>query len=198
MFSRAVKFGLGLLAAVTLTACADKPSIQRLPDINFAGERPIYLNVAQLEIDPQYQAPGRLPNYEHLMPVAPEDAVIRWAKERLRPVGRTGFARVVIKDAPVVQTQLHTDKGVKGMFKDELSERFDASLEVVVEILDERHMPIGSEVTARAARSKTLNEDVTVNERQRALFDITDTMVHDIDSQLDGLIRNYLSRWVSP
>ena len=197
MLSRAARFGFGLFAAILVSGCADKPVVQRLPEISFANQRPIYLDVAQLEIVSQFQPSGRAPNYEHLMPVSPEAATIRWAQDRLRPVGRTGYARVTIKDAAVIRTDLRTDKGVKGMFKDEQAERYDGTVEVLVEILDARHLPMAAEVTARAARTRTLNEDVTVNERERALFDITDSMARDIDVQLDGLIRSYLSRWVS-
>ena len=197
MVSRAVRFGLGLIALVLVASCSSKPVVQRLPELNFTDRPPIYLDVAQLEIVSQYQPPGRAPNYEHLMPVSPEAAAIRWAKDRLRPVGRSGSARVIIKDAAVLRTDLRTDKGVKGMFKDEQAERYDGTLEVMVEILDNRHLPIGAEVTARAARTRSLTEDVTVNERERALFDITESMARDVDTQLDGLIRSYLGKWVT-
>ena len=197
MLSRAFRFGLGLFALVMVSACGSKPPVQRLPELSFASERPIYLNVAQLEIVSQYQPPGRPPNYEHLMPISPEAAAIRWAKDRLHPIGRTGSARVIIKDAPVIRTDLKTDKSVKGMFKDEQAERYDGTLEVMVEILDERHLPIGAEVTARAARTRSVAEDVTVNERERTLFDVTESMARDIDTQLDGLIRSYLGKWVA-
>ena len=196
MVSRALRFGFGLAALVLVAACSSKPAVQHLPELSFTNRPPIALNVAQLEIVSQYQPPGRAPNYEHLMPISPEAAIIRWAKDRLRPVGTTGTARVVIKDAPVLRVDLKTDTSVKGMFKDEQSERYDGTLEVTVEILDNRHLPIGAEVTARATRSRTLNEDATVNERDKVLFDVTESMARDIDTQLDGLIRSYLNKWV--
>jgi len=196
MISRVARIGFGLLALLVVASCSTKPAVQRLPELTFTDRKPIFLNVAQLEIVSQYQPPGKAPNYEHLMPISPEAAAIRWAKDRLRPVGTTGFARVVIKDAPVIKTDLKTDTSVKGMFKDEQAERYDGSLEVMVEILDARHLPIGTDVTARATRTRSLAEDVTVNERERALFDITESMARDIDTQLDGLIHSYMAKWV--
>jgi hypothetical protein len=179
-----------------VVSCSTKPTVQRLPDLSFADSKPIYLDVGQLEIISQYQPPGKAPNYEHLMPISPEAAAIRWAKDRLRPVGRTGFARVVIKDAAVIKTDLKTDKSIKGMLKDEQAERYDGTLEVMVEILDARHMSIGTDVTSRATRTRSLAEDVTVNERERALYEITESMARDIDTQLDGLIRSYMGKWL--
>lgn len=190
------RLGFGLLSLMAVSSCSTKPAVQRLPELTFTDKKPIYMDVAQLEIVSQFQPTGRAPNYEHLMPLSPEAAAIRWAKDRLKPVGRTGSVRVVIKDAPVIRTDLKIDTSVKGMFKDEQAERYDGTLEVMVEILDARHLPIGTDVTARATRTRSLAEDVTVNERERALFDITETMARDIDTQLDGLIHSYMSKWV--
>ena len=129
------------------------------------------------------------------MPVSPEAATVRWAQERLRPMGRSGFARVVIKDAKVVEVPLKVDKSIGGLFKQEQSERYDAALDVAVEIRDERGMVV-ADVVARATRSKTVPEGASLNERDRVLHEVAESLVRDIDAQMDGLIRSYLSRWV--
>jgi hypothetical protein len=184
-----------LTAALALSACQSKPPIQKLPDISFADKRPISLDVGQLEIVPEYVSPARKPNIEHLMPVSPENATVRWAQDRLKPMGRSGFARVVIKDARVVEVPLRTDKTFTGMFKEEQAERYDGTLDVAIQILDERHMQVG-DVVARATRTKTVPEGVSLNERDRVLYEITESLIRDIDGQMDGLIRSYLNRWV--
>lgn len=185
------------LAVLALPACQNvKPPMQKLPEISFANLRPISLDVGQLEIVSDYAPPGRAPNIEHLMPVSPGGAAERWAQDRLKPVGTTGYARVTIKDAKVVATALKVDKGVTGLFKHEQEERYDANLDVAVEILDQRHLPIGSEVVARATRSRTVPEGMTINERDRVLYEISESLARDIDQQMDGLIRSYLARWV--
>jgi len=196
MFVRASRLMVALAALITLAACETKPPVARLAEISFAGKRPIQLDVGQLEIVPEYQSPAKRPHVEHLMPVSPEAATVRWAQDRLRPVGRTGSARVVIKDARVVEVALKTDKSFTGMFKEEQAERYDAVLDVAIQILDERHMPV-ADVLARATRSRTVPEGVSLNERDRILHDVTESLVRDIDSQMDGLIRSYLGRWVA-
>jgi hypothetical protein len=195
MIARIFRLVLAFASVAAITACASNPPVQRLPEISFADKAPITLDVGQLEIVSEFKAPGHLPNYEHLMPVSPEAAAIRWAKDRLRPMGRTGYARVVIKNASVIQTPLKTDKGVTGLFKEEQAERYDGTLDVDVQILDERHLPVG-EVTARATRSRTTAEGITVNERDRELYEISEALIKDIDGQMDGLIHTYLARWV--
>ncbi|MGE5515350.1 MAG: hypothetical protein ACM31D_05960 [Bacteroidota bacterium] len=195
MLFRPSRVAMALLCALTLAACENKPPVQKLPEISFADKRPFMLDVGQLEIVPEYISPGKRPNIEHLMPVSPENATVRWAQDRLRPVGRSGFARVVIKDAKVVEVPLKTDKGFTGMFKQEQEERYDASLDVAIQILDERHMPV-ADVVARATRTRTVPEGVSLNERDRVLYEISESLIRDIDTQMDGLIRSYLNRWV--
>ena len=195
MSFRPSRMVMALACALALAACEGKPPVQKLPDISFADKRPFMLEVGQLEIVPEYVSPAKRPHIEHMMPVSPENATVRWAQDRLRPVGRTGYARVVIKDAKVVEVPLKTDKSFTGMFKQEQAERYDGSLDVAIQILDERHLPV-ADVVARATRTKTVPEGVSLNERDRVLYEITESLIRDIDAQMDGLVRTYLNRWV--
>lgn len=195
MFFRPSRVVMALACVLALAACENKPPVQRLPEISFADKRPFNLDVGQLEIVPEYVSPAKRPNIEHMMPVSPENATVRWAQDRLRPVGRSGFARVVIKDAKVVEASLKTDKSFTGMFKQEQAERYDGSLDVAIQILDERHMPV-ADVVARATRTRTVPEGVSLNERDRVLYEISEALISDINTQMEQLIPTYLNRWV--
>ncbi|ARJ66769.1 hypothetical protein WV31_14355 [Magnetospirillum sp. ME-1] len=196
MIARHIRLVVAVVAALTASACQNaKPPMQKLPEISFANLRPFQLDVGQLEIVSEFVAPGRSPHIEHLMPVSPEGAIQRWAQDRLKPVGRTGSARVVIKDAKVVEVPLSVDKGLTGAFKKEQELRYDAALNVAVQILDARGMVQG-ETVAQATRSKTVAEGITLNERDRVLYDISESLARDIDQQMSQLIQSYLGRWV--
>lgn len=186
---------LALAGALALAACEAQPVVQKAPELSFADKRPFRLDVGQLEIVPEYVSSGRKPNIEHLMALSPEGATVRWAQDRLRPIGRSGFARVLIKDAKVVEVPLATEKGFTGMFKEQQAERYEASLDVAIQILDERHFPI-ADVVARAARTQTVSEGATLNERDRVLYQLSEALIRDIDGQMESLIRTYLARWV--
>jgi hypothetical protein len=196
MNARHLRMVVVVMAALAASACQNaKPPVQKLPEISFANQRPIMLDVGQLEIVPEYISPGRSPNIEHLMPMSPEGATVRWAQDRLKPMGKAGFARVVVKDAKVIEVPLKTDKGLTGVFKQEQETRYDATLDVVVEIHDARGMTVG-DVTARAARSRTVPEGLSINERDRVLYEISEALIKDIDQQMTPLIKSYLARWV--
>jgi len=196
MIARHLRLAAVVLAALSASACQNtKPPMQKLPEISFANLRPFNLDVGQLEIVSEYVSPGRSPNVEHLMPVSPEGAAQRWAQDRLKPMGRSGFARVVIKDARVIEVPLAVDKGFTGAFKKEQEMRYDARLDVAVQILDARHMVVG-EAVAAATRSRTVPEGMTLNERDRILYDISESLAKDIDQQMNQLIPNYFGRWL--
>lgn len=196
MNARHFRLVVAVAAALMASACQNaKPPMQKLPEISFVNLRPFQLDVGQLEIVSEFVAPGRSPHVEHLMPVSPEGAAQRWAQDRLRPVGRAGSARVVIKDAKVVEVPLAIDKGFSGAFKKEQEIRYDAALAVAVQILDARGMVQG-ETVAQATRSRTVAEGITLNERDRVLYDISESLAKDIDQQMAQLIQTYLGRWV--
>lgn len=196
MIARHLRLAAACIAVITLGACQSaKPPMQKLPEISFANLRPFQLDVGRLEIVSEFVAPGRSPHIEHLMPVSPEGALQRWAQDRLKPIGRAGSARMVIKDAKVVEVPLAVDKGFTGAFKKEQEIRYDANVDVVLQVLDERGMVQG-ETVARASRSRTVAEGITLNERDRVLYDISESLAKEIDRQMSQSIQSYLGRWL--
>jgi hypothetical protein len=196
MIARHLRLMVIVATALVASACQNAaPPMQKLPDISFSHLRPFQIDVGQLEIVSEYASPGRAPNIEHLMQTAPAAAAQRWAQDRLKPMGRAGIARVVIKDGAVTETGLATDKGLSGAFKKEQELRYEGTLEVAVQILDARQMVIG-ETVARATRSRTLVEGATLNQRDQAQHEITEALAKDIDEQMTQLIRSYLGRWL--
>jgi len=192
---RLLRLFLVALTISTLGACQVPPPQQTLPELSALQGRPWRLDVGRLELVSDYAPPLRDPNVEHLMPVSPSDAVQKWAQARLQPAGRSGTARLVIKDAAVVETPLNVATGVGGLFKKEQSARYDAKLSVAFQILDERGMPV-AEVETTASRSRTTPEDVTLNQRDRIWFEMVDAMLSDLNAQFDPLIGQYMARWV--
>lgn len=195
MLARSLSLVLALAAMAALSACETPAPAGKLPVLSFANKRPITLDVGHVIIDSEYQSPGKRPNIEQEMPLSPEGAAIRWAQDRLKPVGRSGYARMIVKDARVVEVPLATDKGFTGLFKSEQSERYDGTLDVAIQILDERRMPL-ADVMARATRSRTVPEGISLAERDKTMFEISEALIKDIDGQMDGLLRTYMAKWV--
>lgn len=179
-----------VLALIALPASAQ----QRFPDITFAHKTPIKLDVARVEVVKEFASPHAPPNVEHRFPIPPDLAVEQWARDRLQPVGAGNLVRVVIKQAAVVEVPLATSGGIVGLFKTDQSERYDAVLEVQVEVRSD----FGRQGFAGATvnRSQTVPEDLSPNELHQVWFEMTEKMIKDIDVELEAGIRKYLAGYV--
>lgn len=188
-------FALVALAFALAGCAAAAPPQPKLPQLSFTHLAPFKLDVGRLELVTEYKAPGVEPNIEHLMALSPEAAAQKWAQDRLQPIGRTGSARFIIRDAKAVEVPLHTDKGFTGLFKKEQAERYEMTLDVAFQILDERQFPV-AEVVAQGSRSRTAPEGMTLNDRDRIWHEMVESLINDVNGQLDGTIRQYMARWM--
>lgn len=186
---------LALAGLVALTACNTPPPEQKLPDLGYALTPPVRLNVRAVEVIWSYQPPYKAPNVDHLFSTPPGRAAERWANDRLKPEGAQGLARFFIRNASVIQTRLKTTSGVPGLFKTEQSDRYDAVLEVELRVQDDVGVKDGV-VTARAAVSQTVPEDITLNDLEKMWFGMTETLMRELNKQLEANIQAHLGAFL--
>ena len=184
-----------LALAAGLAACEVPLPEQKLPELTYSHLEPFRLDVASIEVISEYRPPMQAPNVEHLFSTPPEKALKQWAADRLKAAGPKGTARFIIGDDSVTETKLSIDTGFTGMFKKEQSERYDASVEAVLNIFDERGYLRGY-ATARVTRSRTVREDITLNERERQWFLIVEAMMKDFNAELERNIRQQLGGYL--
>ncbi len=186
---------LVFLLVVFLAACETPVVTQTLPELTYGHLSTFTLDVADIAVTAKYVPPMQAPNVDHLFPTPPGKALRRWAADRVRAGGRRGRARFVILDAAVTETALKLDKSFTGAFTKQQSERYDATVEVSLEILDDKGFRKGF-ANARVMRSRTLGEDATINDRERMWFDLTDALMRDFNAELEKNIRQYLGGYL--
>lgn len=185
---------IGFCAA--LAACSSSsPPMRHFPELTFRNQPPIQLDIGRIEVVPQYQPPAEAPHIEFDMPVSPENALKRWVQDRLQPIGRTGTLRVVIRDASATETPLRTDKGFTGMFKKEQDAQVDMSVDVALQMLDDKQFVI-AEVTGKQSRSHTELEGMKLNERDKLLYDMVEDLMKGFNSEVDGNIHATFGPWL--
>ncbi|MCH7935984.1 MAG: hypothetical protein IH994_02695 [Proteobacteria bacterium] len=177
-----------------LAACETPVPEQSLPELTFAHLKPIKLNVATIEVVSHYKQPLKPPNVEHLFPTPPLRALRRWAGDRLKAVGKSGSARLIIKKASAVETVLKKKTGFTATFTKQQSQRYDLSVEATLEIFADGR-PRGR-ASAHATRFSTVREDASINTRQRLWFDLTEALVRDFDVEMENNIRRHLGAWI--
>jgi hypothetical protein len=172
-------------SAGLLASCAPPPATPAFPDLRFTGEQPLALQAGQIEIRDQSGPPGD-PSY----PVAPVQAMQNWARDRLRANGQGGPARFTINAAvATVKNIPSTQTGVAGSFTDQVSQEYDVAVDGTLEILDNHAMAIRA-VHASAARSRTVLQSATPNDRDQARYDLVKALMADFDAQMEQQIRN--------
>jgi hypothetical protein len=183
---RTALIGLALLAV--LAACQTPATRPVFPDIRFTQEPKLRLDVAAIDLQDEFRPTFQAPHVEHLFPVPLARAAANWAHDRLEATGTMRRARVRITNASVVEVELPRTKGITGAFTTDQAERYDAALEITVDILGDRGFPERT-ITAQAARSQSVAEGITPNERDQAWYDMTKAMMTQIDQDLEKQMR---------
>ncbi|MBT6119093.1 MAG: hypothetical protein HOH66_14620 [Rhodospirillaceae bacterium] len=186
----------GLAALVLLAvACTAAPQPAVFTEITFADRGPIVLDVGTVEIRSSFEPSFADPDVEHLFPIPPQRAAERWARDRL--VAHGGGRRAVfdVKTARVVERPLSGVGGVAGLFKTDQEARYLAVLEVEL-LIEEPDGRRAGFVSAKAERARTVEEGVTLAEREAIWFAMTEQLMADLDPVLEDSIRTRLAGFV--
>ncbi len=184
--------GLIALAAVAgvLVGCGSgPPPRQSFADLRFTNEPPLRLEVASIEVADEYRPNLDPPHVEQRLPVPLPHVADNWARDRLRPVGASGRAVAVITDASVVEIKLPKQSGLSATFTNQLDTQYEARVGIRVEIRDDRGGSMRM-AEGHAERSVTTVEGVTLEERDRTLYQMETQLMEDLDRQLETQIRN--------
>lgn len=182
--------------ALLLAACTSAPPATNFPRLTYSHLGAFDLDVSSIEIVEAYQPSLAPPNVEHVMPVAPAAAARRWADDRLRAAGSLGQRAVfTIEDGAVTATPLKRETGIRGVVTVDQSERYDAILAVRLEIFDINGRRVATaEATAR--RSRSVPENITLADRDKVWFSITETLANDLNAELDQAIPQFLGAYL--
>lgn len=186
---------VAVVSAGLLAGCASPVQRPAYPQISFRHLEPIPIDVARVEVENRYVSPATAPNVEHRFPVSPAATALNWGRDRLRPVGASGVARLIVERASAVEVPLKRSSGLRGAFTNDQSERYDGVVTVALEILDgngERR----AIARATARRSQTVPEDISLNEREKAWFEMTEAMMATLNTALENQVRSHLKDWV--
>ncbi len=190
------RFCAVLIVALGLAACETPDPTPRYADITFSHLAPIALDVGAIDYSQAYAPPAKIPNVEHLFPQRPSVVARRWASERLKAAGPISrVARVTLINAAVVGSALETTTGIQGAFTIDQAARYDATVEILIEIINSQGRVEGR-VNAVAQRSVTAPESITLNERDQIWFELTEAVMADLDRELEATIREHLAKYV--
>ncbi len=184
-----------ILSGLALSGCTTPPPVRNLDTISFSERPPIRLDVREIEIQRAYQPPSAAPNVDHMFPVPPAAGAQLWAAERLRPAGPLRRARFIVLEAPVIEIPLARADDMTATFTIEQSERYEARLVTELQILAEDDR-IEASVTVEVTHSRTVPENLTLNERVEVWHEMTRSLLDEMDRQLDATITEALTAYL--
>ena len=184
-----------LVLAGVLAACTTAPPPPAFPELTYRHLGAITLDSTAVDIVDEYRPPLKDPNIEHKVPVPPALALRRWALDRLASTGNPDRRAVfTIQQAAMTETRLPRTKGLRGALTTDQSDRYDLTLAVRLELFEARNR-VGI-ATATATRSRTVAEDITLNDRDRVLFEMVESTMIDLNGELENSIRQFLGAYV--
>lgn len=186
---------MSFAAMLTIVACAQVEPAPRVVDITFAHLPPYQLSVETVEVESRFTPPLTAPHAEYKVPQSPEKVLLQWAADRLVATGGDGFARFVIVDATVTEHALETDGTLTAVFTNEQALRYEAMAEGILEIRSSTGSYLGK-ASARVTRAITIPENASLNEREKALFDLVDRLMQNFNTEMDANVRAHLARWL--
>lgn len=185
-----------LLLAVLLGAgsCATESPFVEFPDITFRHMPGIDLRVVDIQIDNKAPRNVLAPHVGHKFPVPPVKALRRWGEDRLQAAGSKGTARFTILEADAIETPLAIDQGVRATFTKEQSERYVVTVSASLEIFDENGIRRAF-VKAKTERRRTVAEDITLTERRKVWFEITEKLMAEFNAEMERNIQRYMTEF---
>lgn len=194
MFAAMRRFGV-LVLTVALIGCSTTVSRPVIPTLSYSHLPPLEMSVARVELVEDYRSPLQEPNVEHTFPTPPALAFKRWVNDRIRPVGQNDTLRITVEDASARRQPLPRTEGIEALFTTDQIERIDATVDVLLEIIDNGGN-VTSSVTAKAQRTRTIPEGLTLNERDQIYQEITEALINDLNATLEQNIRQYMARYM--
>ena len=186
---------LFLIAMIGLAACELTVPQDPYPELRSSNLEPIRFDVAAIEIERPYEPTAEPPHVELLFPFRPDQAASNWARDRLVAGGSQRRLRYIIKEASATESRLETKTGISGAVTIDQAERYNAVLEIEIQILSDSGVQEGNAL-ARAVRSITIPEDASVNDRERTWYELTEKLMNDMSGQLEKTLSQALFRFI--
>lgn len=164
-----------LLLPVILAACGGPPP--SYPPLRYDYLPPIRLNVAQVEVQPNFVPSGVAPDVTPLDPVQPVEVLRQMAEDRLKPFGPAGHAVLVIQDASLVQR----------------GDTITGTLAVRLDVYTSAGNRAGY-AEARVSRQHVGH----IDDMGETLYDMTKQMMDAMNVELEYQIRRSLRDWLAP
>lgn len=173
------------------------PPPEKFPELSWTHLPPIKLDVVRLEVIKAYVPSDQPPHVETLAPRTLIDSADRWARDRIRPVGSSGWVSFIITDASLLEVPLLVKKGINYAFTNQVAKRYDAHVAVRLEIHNERGYMDG-QVSAEASASREVSQEASEREIRETQYLVVQDAMLRLNTALETNTYSHLQRFIQP
>ena len=180
-----------LLCILLMASCTSKTSGydgKSLPDMTFAHLQPLNLNVADVEINNNYDPNLNDRDMSIDLPVSPDIAVKRYAESRFEAVGTRGKFIFTIENANTGYELIEPEGSLKQWMGVDRSEKFDVSVIVRFFYIDGL-MNESPHSVMEFKRSITIPYSYSLARKEHEQFKFIEVMTKDIDEAITQTIQ---------
>ena len=190
-----IKVVLTVFFLGSLASCETVMPPQKFPDLRYKHQPAFLLAVDRIDIVDKFRMPTLKQNIGAKIPLKPSIVAKQWAKDRLRPVGGKNIIQVTIAEASIVEVPLLVTDGIRGLFTNDQSERYDGVIEIKIEVKNKKGKQLGM-ISSKSNRSQTVPEDITITQRRQVWFGLVETMMNDLNGSLERQVRQHFQKWL--
>lgn len=186
---------LMLVCAIMLSACTTSapPAIPSTVDVSRYPA--ILVHAADVVVVNAYHPTMTAPNVEHLFAVKPADATRDLIAQQIKAAGVQDTLRVTIETAAVTREALPVKKSIIGLFSTVPAEKLEGRIALRFELFDPAAPDIiRGRASVATVREKTLTNDASPADRDRAYHGLTQDMTDDLAAQIAKTIPGIFGR----
>lgn len=188
---------VALLGFFVLAACSSDPAPLPPLQLDYNALGKIYLNTQDMRIiNRAATAPHKPPFVGYQFKPTLDEAVNRWALDRVHAVGNAGHATVIVKEASVKELPLPALGGVEAWFTREQASKYIGRIEVEVTAQSPVNNASGY-ASAHATYAITLPENPTDAEKDTAYRQLLDGLMQDLNQKMEEALRQHMAHFLA-
>ena len=187
---------LVILVFASASACETSVVRTLIPDLSFSHLPTFKFAVNEIIIRDYRLDTKQKSNIEASFPIPVSDALKQWAEDRLIAAGGTNTMLLIIEEARASSELLEIDKDLEALFTLEQAERITAVLKVQIQIIDKEEKVLAF-TRAECTRSRTIGENISLNERDIIYNEITTVLMNDFNTSQEQEIHKYFKSFTN-
>lgn len=185
-----------IVLSVFLSSCSSSPEPVVPKDVAFSIDAVLKVDATSLDVQFVDVPPREYPHVGHRSPVTFEDASRKWVSSRFQLTGNTASAlRVIFKKGDITEELLPVKTGIAGTFKKEQAAKYEARVEVVLELVDPNGK-VRAFANGEAWNTHTVPEDATENDKRIVWIGMVERAFDSLDQELTPRINQGMGDYI--